>query len=330
MAGLDRRHVDLYQALRSAYVNREDLEMLLDIELDMNLNDICDNLNLRITIYNVVKVAKSQGWIDKFIEAAREDRPDNEALKEWAKRYHALKQNNDRSVADSISRWQLLDSLYFDLKAVRAAIRHAMLAPEGRVLGFGVTYSDLVFVGKLRDLLKNVLEGETQYKDPLSLKPELDKVSRKVHQVRGYLRDLDSANVLCIVLVDAVPHDHISDFWIQVCQEFGEATRHFVLLLAGDESTVFPHGVTVLPSPRFDLDDVAQWAEDTIIQIKWPHSLAAAWTDLLRADALHDGQLDVRTLYEAMDRSIKEIRFNPDKFRFKLENRTWHAISASG
>ena len=327
---MERREAELCQALRDAYVNREDLEVLLDVELDENLDEIAaSNVNLKITIHRVVKTAKSQGWLNEFIQAVLADRASNTLIKEWAKNYQASEQLNKDSGADPLAAWQLLDSVYFDLKPIRAVIRQAMSTPGGRVVGFGLTYSDLVFISKLRDLLTNVLDGETQCKDPLNLRPELNKISRKVLQVRGYHRDLDSANVLCVVLVDTVAQDYIYDFWSQVCEEFSEVNRHFVLLFAGDESTIFPPGVTVLPSPQFDLDDVAQWAEDTVNQIKWPHRLASAWTDLLRSDALHEGVIDVRTLYEAMDRSIKEIRFDPDKFRSKLEYRSWHAISTS-
>ena len=62
----------------------------------------------------------------------------------------------------------------------------------------------------------------------------------------------------------------------------------------------------------------------------WPPNMADAWTDLLCEEALYDGELDVRALYEAMDQSILAIRFEPDEFRMKLETRTRHANPASG
>jgi hypothetical protein len=327
---LERSEKELCHALGDAF-NRDDLEMLLDTELNQRLDDIAPaSLVHKTVVYRVVRTAKSYGWLDKLIAVALADRPDNGELKEWARRHHSATRLQSGGAASSMPRWQLLDSMYFDLKPIRAAIRQAIRAPSGAVLGFGVTYPDSVFVDKLSDLISSSLDGDTQCKAPLNLKPELDKVSRKVRQVCGYRQDLDSAHVLCVVLVGAVPAGHIADFWRQVRLEFGAAARHCVMLFCGDESTEFPPGVTVLPPPRFDLDDVEQWAEDTVMRFKWPPALAGAWTELLRAYALQDGELDVRMLYDEMDRTIKEIHFDADRFRMKLEDRTWHAISASG
>jgi len=320
---LERREAELCRALCDAYRNRDDIRMLLDIELDKRLDDIVGSGTVKYVIYQVVATAKSQGWQGAFIEAVLADRADNTELKKWGSKYHSptAKQPEGPPATGSMPPWQLLDSVYFDLKQIRSAIRQAIAAPPGSVLGFGVTYPELMFVNKLRDLLPRLLQGETMPKEPLSLKPELFKVSHQVRQVAGYRRDLESANVVCVVHVAKVPQDYVSDFWGQVRWEFGAAGRHLVLLFAGDESTVFPSGVTVLPPPRFDLDDVALWAENAVIQNQWPPSLGIAWTNLLRAYAFHDGEFDVRMLYDEMDRTIKEILFDAAKFRLKLENR---------
>jgi hypothetical protein len=57
------------------------------------------------------------------------------------------------------------------------------------------------------------------------------------------------------------------------------------------------------------------------MQIKWPVALAPAWTDLLCAGASDGPDLDIGMIYEAMDKSIKEIRYDAEGFRRKLENR---------
>jgi hypothetical protein len=320
-AGLERREAELCHALRDAYLRHDEIRMLLDIGLDKRLDEIASSGNLRVVIYELVSTSKSQGWQEALIEAVIADRPDNPMLKEWIEKYHWPKRPEGRPEVGSSPRWQLLDSVYFDLKQIRSAIRQAIASSSDRILGFGVTYPELMFVDKLRDLVPHLLPGETLPQQPLSLRPDLFKVSHQVRQVGGYRRDLDSANVLCVVHVAKVPQDCISDFWGQVCREFSAADRHLVLLFAGDDSTAFPPGVTVLPPPKFDLDDVALWAENTVIQNDWPLSLGIAWADLLRAYAFHDGELDIRMLYEEMDRTIKEIRFNADTFRLKLENR---------
>jgi hypothetical protein len=245
-------------------------------------------------------------------------------LKAWARKYRQA-EIGDRSPP---TEQQLLDSVYFDLTDMRKAIRRAKAAAPSRVLGFGVTYSEFVFVNKLCDWLANYLLGETQRKDPLNLKPELAPVSRRLRQVARYREDLESANVLCLVLVDAVPRECIAEFWDGICHDFAGIGRYLALVFTGDGSTAFPPEVAVLPPPRFDLEDVALWAEEMISRRGWPPDMADAWTDLLRDEALDNGELDVPALYEAMDRSIQAIRFEPDEFRVKLEMRIRHANPA--
>lgn len=320
-----RQESALCAALRDAYISREDLEILLGQALNKSLDDISMSGSLKYIIFRVVRSAKSEGWLDKLVEAVLVDRPDNTLFKAWAQSYQVV----DFTDPSPSTEQQLLDSVYFDLTDLRKAIRRAKASTPSRVLGFGVTYSESVFVNKLCDWLANSLVGDTQRKDPLNLKPELAPVSRRLHQVERYRRDLGSANVLCLIFVDAVPPEYIAEFWGRVCQDFGGIERHFILVFTGDRSTTFPPGVAVLPSPQFDLEDIALWAEEMISRRGWPPNMADAWTGLLCDEALDDGEIDVRALYEAMDQSIQEIRFEPNEFRMKLEKRTRHANPAS-
>ena len=321
----DKREAEFCAALRHAYTSREDLEIVLGQALDKSLNDIvAANLTLKYTVFQVVRSARGEGWLDGLVEAVLEDRPESRPLHAWARKYHRAE------IADPAppTEQQLLDSVYFDLTDMRKAIRRAKAAAPSRVLGFGVTYSEFVFVNKLCDWLANCLLGETQRKDPLNLKPELGHVSRRLRQVARYRQDLESANVLCLVLVEAAPAEYIAEFWDEICRGFAEIERYFVFVFTGDGSTAFPPGVAVLPPPRFDAEDVALWAEEMISRRGWPPDMADAWTGLLCDEALDDGELSVPALYEAMDRSIQEIRFEPDEFRVKLEKRIRHANPA--
>jgi hypothetical protein len=320
VAGLDTRESELCRALLDTYLTRDDFEELL-ADIGKNLNSIVESsVNLRITVRRVVRTAKAEGWLGALEAAALADKPDSPALKRWHQK-HCAPRRPGHSAPGTVPAWQQFDPLYFDLTPIRAAILQAMMVASSTVLGFGVRYWDFAFVNKLRDIVMGHLVGVTQCKDVLSLKPEYDKLSRKVDRVRGYGQDLDSANVLCVVLVDTAPTDHFARFWEQVRQGFGGGGNQLILLFVGDESTAFPPGVTELPQPRFDKDDLVVWAANTVMQIKWPVTLAAAWTELLCAGADTGAGLDVGMVYEAMDRSIKEIRFDAEGFRRKLENR---------
>lgn len=317
---MDTRESELCLALLDAFPERADFEELL-ADIDKNIDEIVgSSVGLKVAVRRVVRKARSQGWLAHLETAALECNPGNPTLTTWHQK-HCAPRRPGQPAAGAVPAWQQFDSLYFDLTPIRAAILEAMMVASSTVLGFGVRYWDFAFVNKLRDIVMSHLVGETQCKNVLSLKPEHGELSRKVDRVRGYGQDLDSANVLCVVLVDTAPADHFARFWEQVHQGFTGSGNQLILLFVGDEGTTFPPGVTEFPPPRFDKDDLAVWAANTVMQIRWPVTLVAAWTELLCADADTGAGLDIGMVYEAMDRSIKEIRFDAEGFRRKLENR---------
>jgi hypothetical protein len=315
--------------LLEAYPTRDEFADLLE-DIDRHLDAIvASQLNLELTVKRVVQTAKRQGWLAVFESAAMEGNPGNPELRAWYDSY-GVRLVAPPQVAAPVSappERRQFEPVYFDLKPIRAALLQAITMASGPVLGFGVTYGDFAYIDKLQDIVIGHLAGETQRQQPLSLKPEHGRVSSKVERVRRHVDDLALANVLRVVYVDVAPVADCAEFWQQVCQMLRESSRHLVLLFVGDAGTTFPLGVTVLPPPGFDRDDLTLWAADTgrqintVMGIEWPVTLARAWTDLLCAGAGEGPDLDIGMVYEAMDKSIKEISYDAESFRRKLENR---------
>jgi hypothetical protein len=227
---LDARESELCRALLDAFRERAEFEELL-ADIDKNFDDFAgSSMGLTIAVRRVVRKAKSQGWLVHLETAALECNPENPALIMYHQKHCAPRHPGRSAVAVDVPAWQQLDPVYFDLKPIRAAILQAMMAASNTVLGFGVRYWDFAFVNKLRDIVMGHLLGETQYKDVVNLKPELGDLSRKIDRVRSYGEDLDSANVLCVVLVDAASADRFARFWEQVRQESRGSGNHFILL----------------------------------------------------------------------------------------------------
>ena len=66
LGGLDRES-GLCAALHDAYASREDLEMMLGLSLERSLDDIVTSgPPLKFTIFQMIKVAKSAGWLDSL------------------------------------------------------------------------------------------------------------------------------------------------------------------------------------------------------------------------------------------------------------------------
>ena len=323
--GLPGLHWDeetaLCAAVRAAY-DHDELEMLLFQNCGGKRLDLiaAASVNFEVTVFKVVRKARAEGWLHVFVGAAVTRRPGNEELRAWHMRYAGSVSAQPRpepvAAGQSLRAVQLMDSAHFDLTEIRDVIRKATSMSADQVIGFGVTYPEAVFVQKLLDWLRFYLHGETQPKATLSLMPEIAPLDYWLSQLRSYRDDLAMVNVLCEVAVRGVAADVIEEFWTRIREEFGGLGKSLVLVFTGDPRSSFPGGMTVLPQPRFSRPDVAQWAENLIWERGWPPSIAHGWTErLCTAAAIQDEHLDVRLLYEAMDRSVTVFRRDPEQFR---------------
>jgi hypothetical protein len=313
-------------AVVPAVFTKDELEMLLFLECEGRvLEHYATDAPLPVTVFKVVMAAQKEGWLALFIKGAMTIRPDIPELIALQERYRPQGLDQARRPAPAAgppSSLHLMDSAHFDLTEIREAIRAALLVPSSQVIGFGISYFEAQFVQKLLDWLKFYLPGQTQPRPPLTLMPEAATVEECLAQVRSHRNDLDAVNVLCEVPVRGVSVDIIGGFWTGARAEFGALTGRLVLLFTGDSKTKYPDGLAALPQPRFSRQDVAHWAENVIWQQGWPPALAHNWTDWLCAAASIQGdQLNVRQLYQAMDKSIIDFCHEPDGFRAMLENR---------
>ena len=85
-----RQLSELYDALRDAYIRREDLEIMLALSIDRSLDDIAISQSMKDTIFEVVNSARREGWLDSLVDAALTDRQDNTKLKAWARIYRPV------------------------------------------------------------------------------------------------------------------------------------------------------------------------------------------------------------------------------------------------
>ena len=320
-----RQQAQLIDALLDAFRTRDELEMLLALQLDRSLDEIAGEGRLRLCVFRLVRAAKSEGWLDDLVDMAILERPRHPMLRGWAESVGHVAVTREQQAHPHLPRPQRLTlTVYFDLADLRRTVSHAARQAMGRVVAFGTTYLDGVYVGKLCDYLGSYLEP-MQRKDNLSLLPDIFTVASPLDAVARYRQDLTATNVLCVVWTQGVPAETVTEFWDGVRGLFGGTGRHLVLVFVG--APTFPAGVITLPPPRFDVYEVDVWTHEVMRLQGWPAELANAWTELLRDEAEEDGLLDVRGLYEAMDRSLQDMQFAPEDFRRRLEERTGHGYA---
>jgi hypothetical protein len=318
-AALDGEQLKAFHAvLLDAYVNRDQLEMLVRWDLRKPPGTLEEG-GLSTCAFRLILAAQSEGWLHELVDEVLKQRARNVRVKEWAKSVSPVTGNPGLP-----SSQRLLNTAYFDLEQLPKVVVHARRAAQGRVLGFGVTYPDDLFVRKLCDRLGSYL-GKTQVKEPLNLMPEFAPVSKRLRHISRYRPELDLANVLCVVHAQGVQAATVAEFWQGVCREFDQVSRYLVLILTGHQDAVFPAGVTILPRPQFDVADVELWTREVAGLCGWPTELADAWTDLLCEKSMDEGVLDARYLYEAMEETIQAIRLTPERFRKELEKRIGYA-----
>ncbi|TFI56055.1 CHAT domain-containing protein [Mastigocladus laminosus UU774] len=71
----------LQEALIDAFPSKASLEQMLAFELDKNLEAVAGEGNLKTVVFNLIKVADSQGWAEKLVRAAHENNPGNLILR---------------------------------------------------------------------------------------------------------------------------------------------------------------------------------------------------------------------------------------------------------
>ncbi len=75
-----RQREKLKEALVDAFPTKAPLEQMLSFELDKNLDEIAGGKDLQEIVFNLIRKAEAEGWIEELILAARKANPGNPKL----------------------------------------------------------------------------------------------------------------------------------------------------------------------------------------------------------------------------------------------------------
>ena len=81
MALSSERRKKLRDALINAFPEKSSLEQMLWFELDKNLDTIASGDNLEAVVFNLIKKAEAENWVEDLIDAAQRENPGNQSLK---------------------------------------------------------------------------------------------------------------------------------------------------------------------------------------------------------------------------------------------------------
>jgi Effector-associated domain 1 len=316
----------LIEALMSAYPTRDDVDMLLEISLSRSFDQIAGTGGLENCVFKLVRAAMKEGWLPDLINAAVARQPRNAKLIAWVESDGQISGAEITATeTPGLAPYEKFKSMNFDLDELHKEIRRVVKQPPSPVLGFVIRYSDDVFVKKLCDWFESNI-GNTKCRESLNLWPSIGSVSERLRGLARYKGDLASSNVLCTVLTQGVPGEIVTEFWSGVHREFAGLSRLLLLIFASDETATLPADMIELPYPYFTEQDIDLWALDMVHLHKWRLELADAWTELLCAEAKdEDNKINVRRLYQVMDDTIDQVRYEASNFKQLLEGRIGHA-----
>ncbi|MBW4629276.1 MAG: formylglycine-generating enzyme family protein [Brasilonema octagenarum HA4186-MV1] len=100
------------EALKSAFPNRDELVMMLHMELDIPESEVPNNSNYNLVVFNLIQQLDRQNRIPELIKGALNERPGNPDVQKVAQEINAIDSN--------VSNESVLKSFEFDVVTVNA------------------------------------------------------------------------------------------------------------------------------------------------------------------------------------------------------------------
>jgi formylglycine-generating enzyme required for sulfatase activity len=100
------------EAIKSAFPNRDELVMMLRMELDIPESEVPDGSNYNLVVFNLIQQLERQNRIPQLIQGALNERPGNPDVQKVAQEINAIYSN--------LSNQSVLKSFEFDVVTVNA------------------------------------------------------------------------------------------------------------------------------------------------------------------------------------------------------------------
>jgi hypothetical protein len=127
-----------------AYRDWHGLAMLLSYRLDRNLSSIVsDGRGMEEVVFEVIGAAQRDGWLRELVAQMREDRPEDEELRSWARAALPAERAGSEGAADSPRR--VVGVMSFDLDELRGLVQAALDAAEDGAESASGAYTDPTF-----------------------------------------------------------------------------------------------------------------------------------------------------------------------------------------
>lgn len=131
-------------ALKSAFPNRDELVMMLHMELEIPESEVPDNSNYNLVVFNLIQQLDSQNRIPELIQRALNERPGNPDLQKIAQEINAIYSNLSNK---SLLKWFEFDVVTVNAQGWKISRRKCQAQYFTEDLGNGVTLEMVAIPG---------------------------------------------------------------------------------------------------------------------------------------------------------------------------------------
>lgn len=324
-------------ALLDAFPTQTSLERMVRVELDKNLSTLALGDDLGEVAYKLIKVAETEGWINKLVVAAYRSNPGNEQLSEFYKQFKKTLEKEESVYELTIRKehrivthsYQLPNPCNFDLTHL---IEDSLEKVEGKkgLIGLAIPCDFGAFLESYCERLKRELgRNNVQIRRPLTLKPTNISVDEAIAIIKRCKQMLQINDILYPLVIQFSDKNMASNFWQKMCLEFtGNFESRLIVIMGGDSGTAFPENVTLLEAPQFKEAHIITWVRDVVAYLEWPYYVREKWRQRMVADCSHNNALHVGFVYEHLEYTVQLLQGNLsyESFLEELEKRSLYCV----
>jgi hypothetical protein len=263
--------------------------------------------SLNTIIWDTLKLAEADGWLEQLFTAAVARKGKNPKLAAFAK-------SIGRGTVSGAHEY--LNVASFDLTDQEAVWRKAFAAQlNPRLIIFLMREVEQEVLEPLIDRLGRHLAPESVHPAArVTLKATIASLQEAIERVGRLTPVLATKHALCAVHAETAQLEVMNHFFAGVRQKYpGALNRYLVLIVNASPEWPCAADCVELPVPIFEEWHLNDWIMKVTSRPDWSPGIRAELKTWIQVVATYNGALTGGGVYDALGRAIEFLRGNPDE-----------------